>query len=171
MTFPREVGQVPIYYNHFSTGRPAKDEDAKNYVSAYIDLKNSPKFPFGYGLSYTKFNYSGLKLSSVKIKSNETIKVSFQLSNVGKVAGEEVVQLYLKDKFGSVVRPVLELKDFQKVKLNAGESKTIEFTIDKEKLSFYNDKLEWTAEPGDFEVMIGASSADIKLRSDFELVQ
>ena len=171
MTFPREVGQVPIYYNHFSTGRPAKDEDSKNYVSAYIDLKNSPKFSFGYGLSYTKFNYSGLKLSSTKIKSSETIKVSFQLSNVGKVAGEEVVQLYLKDKFGSVVRPVLELKDFQKVKLNAGESKTIEFTIDKEKLSFYNNKLEWVAEPGDFEVIIGASSADIKLKSDFELVQ
>ncbi|WPO80640.1 glycoside hydrolase family 3 N-terminal domain-containing protein [Flavobacterium sp. KACC 22761] len=171
MTFPREVGQVPIYYNHFSTGRPAKNEDSKNYVSAYIDLKNSPKFPFGYGLSYTKFNYSDLKLSSTKIKSNETIKVSFQLSNVGKVAGEEVAQLYLKDKFGSVVRPVLELRDFQKVKLNPGESKTIEFTIDKEKLSFYNNKLEWVAEPGDFEVMIGASSADIKLRADFELVQ
>ncbi|KAF2326957.1 beta-glucosidase BglX [Flavobacterium nitrogenifigens] len=170
MTFPREVGQVPIYYNHFSTGRPAKDENSTNYVSAYIDLKNSPKYPFGYGLSYTTFDYSGLKLSSTKIKSNETIKVSFQLKNSGKVAGEEVVQLYLKDKFGSVVRPVLELKDFQKVKLNAGESKTIEFTIDKEKLSFYNNKVEWVAEPGDFEVMIGASSADIKLKSDFELV-
>lgn len=169
MTFPREVGQIPIYYNHFSTGRPPADENSKGYVSSYIDLKNSPKFPFGYGLSYTNFNYSDLKLSSTKIKSNETIKVSFQLSNTGKVAGEEVVQLYLKDKFGSVVRPVLELRDFQKVKLNAGESKTIEFTIDKEKLSFYNDKLEWIAEPGDFEVMIGASSADIKLKSDFEL--
>ena len=171
MTFPREVGQVPIYYNHFSTGRPAPNENATGYVSSYIDLKNSPKFPFGYGLSYTKFNYSDLKLSSAKIKSNETIKISFQLSNVGKVAGEEVVQLYLQDKFGSVVRPVLELKDFQKVKLNAGESKTIEFTIDKEKLSFYNNKIEWVAEPGDFEVMIGASSADIKLKANFELVQ
>ncbi|MFQ6600891.1 glycoside hydrolase family 3 N-terminal domain-containing protein [Flavobacterium sp. C3NV] len=170
MTFPREVGQIPIYYNHYSTGRPAKDEDSKNYVSAYIDLKNSPKFPFGYGLSYTKFNYSDLKLSSTKMKNNETIKVSFQLSNIGKVAGEEVVQLYLKDKFGSVVRPILELRDFQKVKLNAGESKTIEFTIDKEKLSFYNDKLEFIAEAGDFEVMIGASSADIKLKSNFELL-
>lgn len=170
MTFPREVGQVPIYYNHFSTGRPAKDENSTNYVSAYIDLKNSPKYPFGYGLSYTTFDYSGLKLSSTKIKSNESIKVSFQLKNTGKVAGEEVVQLYLKDKFGSVVRPVLELKDFQKLKLNAGESKTIEFTIDKEKLSFYNNKLEWGIEPGDFEVMIGTSSADIKLKSDFELL-
>ncbi len=171
MTFPREVGQIPIYYNHFSTGRPAKTENETNYVSAYIDLKNSPKFPFGYGLSYTQFSYSDLKLSSTKIKSNETIKVSFKLSNVGKVAGEEVAQLYLKDKFGSVVRPVLELRDFEKVKLNAGESKTIEFTIDKEKLSFYNDKLEWTTEPGDFELMIGSSSADIKLRSDFELLE
>lgn len=170
MTFPREVGQIPIYYNHFSTGRPAPNENATGYVSSYIDLKNSPKFPFGYGLSYTKFNYSDLKFSSLKMKNNETIKVSFQLSNVGKVAGEEVVQLYIKDKFGSVVRPVLELRDFQKVKLNAGESKNIEFTIDKEKLSFYNDKLEWNAEPGDFEVMIGASSADIKLKFGFELV-
>ncbi|OMQ11027.1 glycoside hydrolase family 3 N-terminal domain-containing protein [[Flexibacter] sp. ATCC 35103] len=170
MTFPREVGQIPIYYNHYSTGRPAKTESETNYVSAYIDLKNSPKFPFGYGLSYTKFNYSDLKLSSVKMKNNETIKVSFQLSNVGKAAGEEVVQLYLKDKFGSVVRPVLELRDFQKVKLNPGESKTIEFTIDKEKLSFYNNKLEFVAEPGDFELMIGASSADIKLKSNFELL-
>ncbi len=170
MTFPREVGQVPIYYNHFSTGRPAKNENETNYVSAYIDLKNSPKFPFGYGLSYTTFDYSDLKLSSSKIKSNETIKVSFQLKNSGKAAGEEVAQLYLKDKFGSVVRPVLELRDFQKVKLNAGESKTIEFTIDKEKLSFYNNKMEWTAEPGDFELMIGSSSADIKLKSAFELL-
>ena len=169
MTFPREVGQVPIYYNHFSTGRPAPNENSTGYVSSYIDLKNSPKFPFGYGLSYTQFNYTDLKLSSTKMKSNEIIKVSFQLSNVGKVAGEEVVQMYIKDKFGSVVRPVLELKDFRKVKLNAGESKTIEFTIDKEKLSFYNDKIEWTAEPGDFELMIGTSSADIKLKSDFEL--
>ncbi|GAA3764878.1 glycoside hydrolase family 3 N-terminal domain-containing protein [Flavobacterium ginsengiterrae] len=170
MTFPREVGQVPIYYNHFSTGRPAKNENETNYVSAYIDLKNSPKFPFGYGLSYTTFDYSDLKLSSSKIKSNETIKVSFQLKNSGKATGEEVAQLYLKDKFGSVVRPVLELRDFQKVKLNAGESKTIEFTIDKEKLSFYNNKMEWTAEPGDFELMIGSSSADIKLKSAFELL-
>ncbi|WP_269234532.1 glycoside hydrolase family 3 N-terminal domain-containing protein [Flavobacterium flavigenum] len=170
MTFPREIGQIPIYYNHFSTGRPAPNDEATGYVSSYIDLKNSPKFPFGYGLSYTKFDYSGLKLSSAKIKSSENIKVSFQLSNVGKVTGEEVVQLYLQDKFGSVVRPVLELRDFQKVKLNAGESKTIEFIIDKEKLSFYNNKLEWVAEPGDFEVMIGTSSADIKLKSSFELV-
>lgn len=170
MTFPREVGQIPIYYNHFSTGRPAANDEATGYVSSYIDLKNSPKFPFGYGLSYTKFNYSDLKLSSVKIKNNESIKVSFQLSNVGKVMGEEVVQLYLQDKFGSVVRPVSELKDFKKIKLNAGESKTIEFIIDKEKLSFYNNKLEWVAESGDFELMIGTSSADIKLKSSFELV-
>jgi beta-glucosidase len=171
MTFPREVGQIPIYYNHFNTGRPAPDENANGYVSAYIDLKNSPKFPFGFGLSYTKFDYSDLKLSATKIKSNEKIQVSFQLKNTGKVAGEEVVQLYLKDKFGSVVRPVLELKDFQKVKLNSGETKTIQFTIDNEKLSFYNNKIEWGSESGDFELMIGSSSADIRLKSDFELIK
>ncbi|MEA9415730.1 beta-glucosidase BglX [Flavobacterium sp. PL02] len=171
MTFPREVGQIPIYYNHYSTGRPAQDDNAKGYVSAYTDLKTSPKFPFGFGLSYTKFDYYDLKLSTTKMKSNEKIQVSFQLKNAGKVAGEEVVQLYLKDKFGSVVRPVLELRDFQKVKLNAGETKTIQFTIDNEKLSFYNDKIEWGSEPGDFELMIGSSSADIRVKSDFELVK
>ncbi|PKP44531.1 MAG: beta-glucosidase BglX [Bacteroidetes bacterium HGW-Bacteroidetes-13] len=171
MTFPRNEGQIPIYYNYFNTGRPAQNETATNYVSAYIDLKNSPKFPFGYGLSYTTFQYSDLKLSSQKINSSEKIEVTVNITNTGKIFGEEVVQLYLRDKVGSVVRPVKELKDFQKVKLRAGETKTLNFTIDKEKLSFFNDKLEWVAEPGDFEVMIGASSADIRLRSDFELIK
>ena len=138
MSFPREEGQIPIYYNHFNTGRPAKNENETNYVSAYTDLKNSPKFPFGYGLSYTTFEYSNLKLSKNKIKSTEKIEVSLNVTNSGKVAGEEVVQLYLRDKVGSVVRPIIELKDFQKIKLNAGETKTVQFTIDKEKLSFYN---------------------------------
>lgn len=170
MTFPREVGQIPIYYNHYSTGRPAKTETETNYVSAYIDLPNSPKFSFGHGLSYTQFKYSALQLSSTKIKSNETITVSFDLTNIGKVAGEEVVQLYLKDKFGSVVRPVLELRDFQKVALAPGTTKKISFTLDKEKLSFYNDKVEWVAEAGDFEVLIGTSSSAIQLKAAFELV-
>ncbi|WP_369765727.1 beta-glucosidase BglX [Flavobacterium sp. WC2429] len=169
MSFPREEGQIPIYYNHFNTGRPAPNETATNYVSAYIDLKNSPRFPFGYGLSYTTFKYSDLKLSQNKIKSNETIEVSVTITNSGKIAGEEVVQLYLRDKVGSVVRPIIELKDFQKIKLNAGESKTIQFHIDKEKLSFYNAALHWITEPGDFDLMIGSSSADIRLRDSFEL--
>jgi len=170
MTFPRDEGQLPIYYNHFNTGRPAKDESNTNYVSAYIDLKNSPKFPFGFGLSYTSFQYSDLKLSARKMKSSKSIELSLNIFNTGKVTGEEVVQLYLRDKFGSVVRPIIELKDFQKIKLNAGETKTIKFIIDKEKLSFYNNELQWVAEPGDFEVMIGSSSADIRLKSDFELI-
>jgi beta-glucosidase len=170
MSFPREEGQIPIYYNHFNTGRPAKNENETNYVSAYTDLKNSPKFPFGYGLSYTTFEYSNLKLSKNKMKSAESIEVSLTVTNSGKVAGEEVVQLYLRDKVGSVVRPIIELKDFQKIKLNAGETKTVKFTIDKEKLSFYNAALQWVAEPGDFDVMIGSSSADIRLRDIFELM-
>ena len=170
MSFPREEGQIPIYYNHFNTGRPAPNDTATNYVSAYTDLKNSPRFPFGYGLSYTTFEYSDLKLSQNKIKSNETIAVSVTITNSGKIAGEEVVQLYLRDKVGSVVRSIIELKDFQKIKLNAGESKTIQFFIGKEKLSFYNAALQWIAEPGDFDLMIGSSSADIRLKDSFELL-
>ena len=171
MSFPREEGQIPIYYNHFNTGRPAPNETAFNYVSAYTDLKNSPRFPFGFGLSYTTFEYSDLKLSKNKIKNTEKIEVSLNVKNSGKVAGEEVVQLYLRDKVGSVVRPIIELKDFQKIKLNAGETKTIKFIIDKEKVSFYNAALQWIAEPGDFDLMIGSSSSDIRLKTTFELVK
>ena len=171
MSFPREEGQIPIYYNHFNTGRPAPNETAFNYVSAYTDLKNSPRFPFGYGLSYTTFEYSDLKLSKNKIKNTEKITVSLNVKNSGKVAGEEVVQMYLRDKVGSVVRPIIELKDFQKIKLNAGETKVVKFIIDKEKVSFYNAALQWIAEPGDFDLMIGSSSADIRLKTTFELVK
>ena len=171
MSFPRTEGQIPIYYNHFNTGRPAPTETTTNYVSAYIDLKNSPKFPFGYGLSYTTFEYSDLKLSQKTMKNNESITVSVNIKNTGSVKGEEVVQLYLRDKVGSVVRPIIELKDFQKITLNRGETKTIQFTIDNQKLSFYNNALEFVSEPGDFDLMIGSSSADIRLRDSFELVK
>jgi beta-glucosidase len=171
MSFPRTEGQIPIYYNHFNTGRPASNDTASGYVSAYIDLKNSPKFPFGYGLSYTTFQYSDLKLSKKTMKNNETITVSVNISNTGSVKGEEVVQLYLRDKVGSVVRPIIELKDFQKITLNRGETKTIQFTIDNQKLSFYNNALEFISEPGDFDLMIGSSSADIRLRDSFELAK
>lgn len=170
MTFPREVGQIPIYYNHFNTGRPAKNDTDLNYTSSYIDLSNSPKFPFGFGLSYTTFQYSDLKLSKKKMKNNETIEVTANITNTGKYAGGEVVQLYLRDKFGSVVRPVKELKGFEKIKLNVGETKTVKFVIDNQKLSFYNDRLEFKSEAGDFELMIGASSEDIRLKGDFELL-
>lgn len=170
MSFPREEGQIPIYYNHFSTGRPSINED-KIYKSAYIDLPTTPKFPFGFGLSYTTFQYSDLKLSKTTMKANANIEVTMNVSNTGKYAGEEVVQLYLQDKFGSVVRPIMELKDFQKIKLEVGETKTIKFVIDNEKLSFYNDKLEFKSDAGDFDVMIGSSSADIRLKSNFKLVE
>ncbi len=170
MTFPRDEGQIPIYYNHFNTGRPAPNETAFNYVSAYTDLKNSPRFSFGHGLSYTTFEYSDLKLSKNKMKNTEAITVTLNVKNAGKVLGEEVVQLYLRDKVGSVIRPIIELKDFQKIQLNAGETKNIQFIIDKEKLSFCNAALQWITEPGDFEVMMGSSSSDIRLRTSFELI-
>jgi beta-glucosidase len=169
MTFPRTEGQIPIYYNHLSTGRPAKNEDDKIYVSAYTDLKNTPKFPFGYGLSYTTFGYSDLKISKPAVKKNEALEVSVTVKNTGKLAGEEVVQLYLKDRVASIVRPVKELKDFRKIKLDPGESKTLTFTIDNEKLSFYHNDLELRSETGEFDVMIGSSSEDIRLNGSFEL--
>jgi beta-glucosidase len=171
ITFPKSVGQIPIYYSHFNTGRPATSDENRNYNSSYIDESIFPKYEFGYGLSYTTFGYSNLNLSSTKMKANEQIKASVTITNTGKYDGEEIVQLYLKDKVGSITRPVLELKDFRKIHLKAGESKTIQFIIDKEKLSFYNQNLEWVAEPGDFELMIGASSRDIRLRGDFELIE
>lgn len=169
MTFPRTEGQIPIYYNHFNTGRPVVNEKDIVYKSAYIDLPITPKYPFGYGLSYTKFDYSNLSLSQKKMKTDETIEVSVTVTNSGNYDGEEIVQLYLKDRVGSVVRPVKELKDFQKIFLKKGESKTIKFSIDKEKLSFYNDDLQWVNEPGEFDVMIGASSEDIRLKEEFIL--
>lgn len=170
MTFPREEGQIPIYYNHFNTGRPSINEE-KLYKSSYIDLPNTPKFPFGYGLSYTTFNYSNLKLSKTKMKTSETIEVTMDITNIGKYAGEEVVQLYLQDKFATLIRPIIELKDFQKLKLGVGETKTIKFIIDNQKLSFYNEKLVFDSEPGDFNLMIGSSSEDIRLKSSFELIK
>ena len=169
MTFPRTEGQIPIYYNHLNTGRPAKDENDKIYVSAYTDLQNTPKFPFGYGLSYTTFAYSNMKLSKSTINKNETLEVSLTLANTGKYAGEEVVQLYMRDKVASIVRPVKELKGFQKIKLAAGESKTVTFTIDNENLSFYHTDLQFASEAGEFDLMVGSSSEDIRLKTNFEL--
>jgi beta-glucosidase len=171
MSFPREEGQIPIYYNKFNTGRPFENNLTSHYRSAYIDLPSTPKFSFGYGLSYTTFEYSDLKLSKKKIKNTESIEVSVNITNTGKVSGEEIVQLYIRDRVGSVVRPIMELKDFQKIKLNAGETQSIKFIIDNQKLSFYNDKLEYKSEPGDFDLMIGASSSDIRLRDTFELIK
>ena len=171
ISFPMSIGQIPIYYSSFNTGRPATNDSNRHYNSSYNDESIYPRYEFGYGLSYTKFTYSDLKMNKKVLKPNEQIIVSVTISNTGKYAGEEIVQLYLRDKVGSIVRPVKELKDFKKIKLAAGEQQTIQFFITKEKLSFYNQQLNWVAEPGDFELMIGASSRDIRLKDNFELVK
>jgi beta-glucosidase len=169
ISFPRNVGQVPIFYNHYNTGRPVTKPTDITYKSAYIDSPNDPRYAFGYGLSYTTFAYSDLKFDHTTLRKGETVKVSFNITNSGKVEGEEVSQLYLQDRFASIVRPVKELKDFMKVKLKPGESRTITFEITPAKLSFYKEKLGWITEPGDFKVMIGGSSDSIKLEGSFEL--
>ncbi len=169
MTFPASVGQIPIYYNHFNTGRPALDDKNHIYNSSYLDESIFPKFPFGFGLSYTNFSYTNLVLSNKNMNMKDSILVSFTLTNTGKIAGEEVAQLYLHNKHASVVMPVKALKDFKKIMLMPGESKKIQFNINKEKLSFFNSNLKWDAEPTDFELMIGSSSEDIRLQASFEL--
>ncbi len=170
MSFPRSEGQIPIYYNYYNTGRPAKNDSDLNYVSAYIDLPNSPKFPFGYGLSYTNFSYSDIQLSTNSIKPNQKFTVSLTVTNTGKLDGKETVQLYIRDMVGSVVRPVKELKGFQQIFLKAGESKKVSFTISVNDLKFYNDKLEYIYEPGDFKIFIGSNSRDVK-EAAFELLK
>lgn len=165
VSFPRNEGQIPIYYNHFNTGRPSmQDIPSKDYRTGYIDLKQSSKFPFGYGLSYTSFDYSNLVFSSDRLSKDGVIDVTLTVKNSGDFDGEEVVQLYIRDLVASLVRPVKELKDFKKISLKSGESKKVTFKVDKEKLSFYNEKLDWVAEEGKFDIMIGSSSADIRLK-------
>ncbi|MUV02269.1 beta-glucosidase BglX [Flavobacterium rakeshii] len=172
MTFPRNVGQVPIYYNHKNTGRPylGPTDPEQKYKSRYTDVDNSPLYPFGYGLSYTTFDYSNLKLSSNQINFNNTLKISVEVSNTGNYDGEEVVQLYIKDKVGTVTRPVKELKGFKKVALKKGEKKTVEFEISSNDLRFYNIDMDFVAEPGDFEVFVGGSSAT-ETKDKFVLVR
>ncbi|AYM98973.1 beta-glucosidase BglX [Chryseobacterium sp. 3008163] len=162
MTFPRTEGQIPVYYNHYNTGRPAKNNTDRNYVSAYIDLDNDPKFPFGYGLSYTQFKYSDMNLSSTNLKGNQTLNINVKVSNTGNYDGEEVVQLYIRDLYGKVVRPVKELKGFQKVFIKKGESKTINFTLTPENLKFYDDELNYDWEAGEFDIMVGTDSQNVQ---------
>jgi len=158
MTFPRSEGQIPIYYNYFSTGRPFKQDNDNNYVTAYKDLQNSPRYPFGYGLSYSRFEYGRVKLSADTISQTQQLSASIQVSNTGSYEGEEVVQLYIQDVTASLVRPVRELKAFQKIKLAPGESREVTFVITKKELSFYLEDLRFIAEPGQFNVFIGGSS-------------
>lgn len=172
ITFPRTLGQVPIYYNHKNTGRPylgAKDPEQK-YKSRYIDSDNSPLYSFGYGLSYTTFEYSNLKISSKELTANGKIKISVNVANTGNYDGEETVQLYIQDVVGSVTRPVRELKGFKKIALKKGEKQTAEFEISSDDLRFYNIDMQFVAEPGDFRVFVGGSS-DASLSAEFVLVK
>ncbi len=160
MTFPQSVGQVPIFYNERSTGRPF-DPNSK-WTGKYIDMPNAPLYPFGYGLSYTTFEYSDPKPNKTTFKKGEPVRISVIVRNTGRRAGEEVAQLYVRDLVGSVTRPVRELKGFQKIMLNPGEAKTLEFILNDEDLSFYRKDMSFGSEPGDFEIMVGGNSMDTK---------
>ncbi len=159
-TFPLSVGQIPLYYNHLNTGRPM---DLKNkFTSKYLDITNDPLYPFGYGLSYTTFGYSDIRVSKSQLKGNEKLIASVTVTNTGKVAGEEVVELYLQDPVASISLPVKELKNFKKVMLKPGEKKDIEFEVTTDDLKFYNSDLKYDWEPGDFIIYIGTNSRDVK---------
>ncbi|MGL2986455.1 beta-glucosidase BglX [Flavobacterium sp. RSSA_27] len=169
MSFPRNVGQVPIYYNYKNTGRPQASDPGTVFWSHYIDEKNTPLYPFGYGLSYAKFEYTDLKLSAPSFKDNGKIEVSVTVRNSGKVAGKEVVQLYIRDLVASVTRPVLELKGFELIELQPNESKHVSFTIDKKMVEFYSANNKWEAEAGEFKVFVGGNSVQT-LSANFELL-
>lgn len=170
-TFPQNVGQVPIYYNHKNTGRPLPEGQwFQKFRSNYLDVPNEPLYPFGYGLSYTTFEYNNLGLSSDKIDFNDKLTVSVDLTNTGGLEGAEVVQLYVRDMVGTITRPVKELKGFEKIKLVPGETKTVEFTLTSEDLAFYKYDMTKNAEPGVFKVFVGGNS-DAELQSGFTLIQ
>jgi beta-glucosidase len=171
-TFPRSVGQIPIYYNYKNTGRPLTNTEGKfvKYLSNYIDERNEPLYPFGFGLSYTQFSYTNLQLSTDKMSANGKIIASIEVTNTGNYDGKEVVQLYIRDVVGSVTRPVKELKGFQKINLKKGEKQIVSFEIKEEDLKFYNSDLEFVAESGWFEVFIGANSSTTE-KVQFEFVR
>ena len=161
-TFPRSVGQIPIYYNHKNTGRPYDGTGFPKFKSNYLDESNDPLYPFGYGLSYTSFTYSPVKLSKTQLKGQEKLMASVMIQNTGKYAGEEVVQMYISDPVASVARSVKDLKGFQKISLQPGETKEIKFEISTEELSFYNSDLKKIWEPGKFLVHIGTNSSQVQ---------
>jgi beta-glucosidase len=168
MSFPRNVGQVPIYYSIRNTGRPNGGDIFGKYKSNYLDVENSPLLPFGFGLSYTNFSYSKPVLSATSVTATKEITASVTVTNTGNYDGEEVVQLYIKDEVGSITRPLKELKGFQKIFLKKGESKTVTFTIDEKMLRFYNADLKHVSEKGGFQVFIGANSS-IENSATFQL--
>jgi beta-glucosidase len=162
-TWPRNVGQIPIYYSHKKTGRPlgekkVADCEFEKFLSSYLDICNTPLYPFGYGLSYTKFDYSNLEISNNKLSKGEKIQVSVKITNSGNFDGKEIVQLYIRDVVGSVTRPVKELKGFQKIAILKGTTETVTFELSEEDLKFYNSDLNYVSEPGQFEVFVGPNS-------------
>jgi len=171
-TFPYHVGQVPIFYEQLNTGRPLYTEASAGFASKYRDVPNAPLFSFGFGLSYTTFEYSGLKISSAKPKFDENITVTATVKNTGNFDGEEVVQLYIRDVIGNgVSRPVLQLKGFEKINLKKGESKEVNFTLTTNDLAFVRLDNSWGAEAGKFQVFVGSASSDLRLNGEFELVE
>jgi beta-glucosidase len=178
VSFPRSVGQIPVYYSHKSTGRPPKEPargvpsgtplDPVDFDASYIDLEVTPEFPFGFGLSYTSFEYSSLKVTPEAGKVGQSVSVSAELKNTGEVLGTEVVQLYLHDKFASVTRPVRELRGFQRVSLKPGEATRISFELSAEALSFIGQDMQAVTEPGVFEVFVGGDS-NASLSASFRL--
>ena len=167
VTFPRVVGQVPLYYNHLNTGRPPMTDN--RYTSKYLDVPTEPLFAFGHGLSYTRFQLSNLKLSRRDIPSDGRLAVSVDVQNIGDRPGDEVVQLYIRDLVASVARPVKELAGFERVSLQAGETKTVRFALGPERLGLYNRQLQFVVEPGEFRVTVGSSSTG-GLEDRFEVV-
>lgn len=165
MTFPQNVGQVPIYYAHKNTGRPLEEGKwFSKFRSNYLDVSNDPLYPFGYGLGYSAFEYGNLSLSQTTLKGNQTLKATISITNKGEYDGAEVVQLYIRDKVGSVTRPIKELKGFQKIWIKAGETKTVTFNITTNDLKFYNSDLKYDWESGEFDMMIGPNSRDVKIQ-------
>jgi beta-glucosidase len=163
VTFPRTVGQVPIYYDMKNTGRPlTPDKVNEKYLSRYLDAPNTPLYAFGFGLSYTRFEYSDISLDATEIGPGDTLTASVTVTNSGDRAGEEVVQLYVRDLVGSVARPVKQLKGFEKIRLAKGESRTVRFSLNAEDLAFYRADMSYGAEPGEFELFIGSSSDDVR---------
>ena len=159
MTFPYSVGQVPVYYNHFNTGRPNNPDAPNAYVSKYLDIPNEPLLPFGFGLSYTTFDYKDLRINNTQINENETLTVSVTVTNTGNRAGQEIVQLYIQDLVGEVSRPLKELKRYEKITLEAGESKVITFELTESDLRYHHADLSYTSDAGAFNIYVGPNSA------------
>ena len=168
-SWPQNVGQLPLYYNYKNTGKPM-DKWFTKFRSGYLDVSNDPLFPFGYGLTYTNLEYGNVELSDTVMSTKGHMKASVTIKNTGKRDAYEVVQLYIHDIYASIIRPVQELKGFQKVHIKAGETVKVEFDVTPELLKFYNYNLEYVCEPGDFELMIGSSAADVK-KTKFTLVE